>query len=127
MRPQRRDQVGQPVLERAAGGERDRPSRQRQPAMCRISIHIVIISVRYMRNRIYGLALLTARVVDPARGVALSAVARRDAEAEVALPPCYRGVTLAFLALNQTWTREGTRDDEGRAGGRRSPLRAEDR
>ena len=45
-----------------------RPSRQRQPAMCRISIHIVIISVRYMRNRIYGLALLTARVVYPARG-----------------------------------------------------------
>ena len=32
VRPQRRDEVREPVLERAAGGQRDRPCRERQPA-----------------------------------------------------------------------------------------------
>src|SRR5262249_19994744 len=45
---------GQPVLERAASGERDRPGRQRQPAPTRFPIHIVIISVRYMRRRVFS-------------------------------------------------------------------------
>jgi hypothetical protein len=76
VRPQRRDEVGQPVLERAAGGQRDRPRREDQPPPHSAHIHILILMVRYMRQR------------DPVRGVseAMGIAGRRSACASTVRP-----------------------------------------